>query len=67
MSKSFEYDYSFRVDVFLLDGVEYHCYGTTWAYVIGGRIEQILDYDKENELNQLYREWRQKGEEADYE
>jgi hypothetical protein len=51
----------------LLDGVEYHYTGNTWYYVIGGNIEEILDYDEENELNQLYRDWRGKGGEADYE
>jgi hypothetical protein len=67
MAKSLVYDYSFRVDVFQLDGREYHYNGSTWSYVIGNTIEQIIDYDKENELNQLYKEWRQTGEETDYE
>jgi hypothetical protein len=53
-----EYQYSLKVDVFDLDGVEYHFTGSTWNRVYGESVESVLNPLEENRLNQLYAEWQ---------
>lgn len=58
---SLEYQYSLKVDVFYLNGIEYHYTGTTWNRVYGESVESVLDPVEEDKLNKLYAEWRDAG------